>query len=142
MQDVSSQLLSGNYASLPLSSRMAVLAALLELALMSEVFHAHLDARIEAYTAPKPLRADTFRAFAGLLGGPQGGTGRGRGRAAGYGGSELGLAGGPSDEAKRAAAAASERGTVGRMLEEWMEWLSQQEQQRWEGRVTDRKSVV
>ncbi|KAF6259564.1 hypothetical protein COO60DRAFT_1700751 [Scenedesmus sp. NREL 46B-D3] len=130
------QLVSGDYASLPLHARMAVLRSLMELALASETLRAHLDARIEAYTGPRPIRADTFRAFAGALTGPQQpGPGRGRwarpsagaaAAAAGGGGGEGG--GGPSEDERRAAAAASDRGTAGRMLEDWMEWLAQQEQ--------------
>ncbi|WIA30512.1 hypothetical protein OEZ86_000596 [Tetradesmus obliquus] len=123
------QLVSGDYASLPLAGRMAVLRCLLELALASETLRAHLDARIEAYTAPRPLRSDLFRAFAGALTGPQQpGPGRGRWARPGAGGGAAAGDGGPSEDDRRAAAAASDRGTAGRMLEEWMEWLAQQEQ--------------
>jgi hypothetical protein len=120
---------------LPLSGRMAVLRCLMELALASETLRAHLDARIEAYTGPRPIRADTFRAFAGALTGPQQpGPGRGRWARPGAAAAAAGEGVGPSEDDLRAAAAASDRGTAGRMLEDWMEWLSQQEQHRWEAR--------
>jgi hypothetical protein len=110
---------------------MAVLRCLMELSLASETLRAHLDARIEAYTGPRPIRADTFRAFAGALTGPQQpGPGRGRWARSGGGGAAGVEGGGPGEDDRRAAAAASDRGTAGRMLEDWMEWLSQLEQHR------------
>jgi hypothetical protein len=111
---------------------MSVLRCLMELSLASETLRAHLDARIEAYTGPRPIRAETFRAFAGsLTAGPQQpGPGRGRWARSGAGAGGGAEGGGPSEDDRRAAAAASDRGTAGRMLEDWMEWLSQQEQHR------------
>lgn len=131
LQDVSTVLLNSDYTLLPLEQRMSVLRCLLELALASDTLRAHIDVRIEAYGAPKALRSDMFRAFAGVLGGA--GTGqRGRPKGSGYGGGYgmNQLSAGPSDEECQAAAAAAERSIGGRMVDEWMEWITQQEQQR------------
>lgn len=108
---------------------MSALRCLLELALASETLRAHIDVRIEAYSAPKALRADAFRAFSGILGGSGSGQ-RGRPKGSGYYGAHDDLSAGPTEEERRAAAAAAERSVGGRMVEEWMEWLCQQEQQR------------
>lgn len=133
LQEVSGALLNSDYAVMPLHLRMSALRCLLELALASDTFKAHLDVRMETYSAPKMLRAEVFRAFSGVLG--TAGTGqRGRPKGSGYGGGGYGgsqqLIDGPSDDEKRGAVAAAEKSIGGRMIDEWMEWISQQEQQR------------
>lgn len=124
-------LLNNDYAVMQLEQRMSVLHCLLELALASETLRAHVDVRLEAYGAPTALRPVMFRAFAGVLGGV--GTGqRGRPKGSGYGGGYgmNQLSAGPTEAECQAAAAAAERSIGGRMVDEWMEWITQQEQQR------------
>lgn len=54
VQSLASQLLCGDYALLPLVTRLRVLRCLAELALISEVLRSHIEARLEALTMPKP----------------------------------------------------------------------------------------
>ena len=117
---------AGDYALLALEQRIALLRWLLELVLASEALRAHLDARLEAYCAPHVLLGDVFR---GLAGGTGGGSGSG---AYGPGGGSAAFAlcaTAPPEQDRADAAADVERATAGRMLQEWLNWLAQLEQQ-------------